>query len=200
MPIDVDQNQRREDVALAAARLIATRGMGAVTFRNLAAELRCSTTSISHYFANRQEILVETYKVVLQRARRRRTRPGADGRAMLASIDHILPLSDEEFDDWVVWLCFWTEALFNPDLAAVQRLYSRQQRALIEDNLRALGCAPESAHDLSQKIMTTIYGIAVQAVFDPEAWTPDAQRAALHDVMKPLSALLATAGGALPEG
>lgn len=187
VPIDVDQEQRRKDVARAAARLIADSGIAAVTFRNLAAALGCSTTAISHYFDNRKEILIETYRYVVDRAPRRRTPPpGADARAVLASIDPILPLTEESWDDWVLWLCFWAEALFDPELAAVQRHYSRETRRLIEEMLVGLGCAPDDAHRLSQRIMTALYGIAVQAAFDRETWTPAVQRAALHEVIQPL--------------
>ncbi|MGE0665419.1 MAG: TetR/AcrR family transcriptional regulator [Sphingomonadales bacterium] len=192
MPLDIDQEQRREDVARAAAKLVAERGMGAITFRNLAAELGCSTTAISHYFANRAEILAETYRFVAARAARRRAPPaGADARTRLASIDGILPLDAETWDDWVVWLCFWTEALFNPELARQQKEYSRDGRRAIEALLESLGCPVPLAFDLSQKVMTTLYGIAVQAAFDREYWTPAAQRAALHDVLKPALALIA---------
>jgi AcrR family transcriptional regulator len=187
VPLDIDQDQRREDVARAAAKLVAERGLSSVTFRNLAAEMGCSTTAISHYFANRKAILIETYRFVVDRALRRRTPPpGADKRTVLASIDPILPLTAEGWDDWVLWLCFWAEALFDPELAAVQRHYSRASRQLIEEMLVDLGCAPADAHRLSQRIMTTLYGIAVQAAFDRDAWTPAVQRAALHEVIRPL--------------
>jgi AcrR family transcriptional regulator len=192
VPVDVDQAQRRRDVAEAAARLIAQSGIGAVTFRNLAAQLGCSTTAISHYFPNRKAILIETYRFVVERASRRRAPPpGADKGTVLASLDPILPLTEEGRDDWVLWFCFWTEALFDPELAGVQRQYSRESRQTIEAMLRGVDCPADEAHDLSQKIMTALYGIAVQAAFDPEAWTPAAQRAALHEVIQPLLSALA---------
>ena len=187
VPLDIDQGQRRRDVAKVAAKLVAERGLSAITFRNLAAEMGCSTTAVSHYFDNRKEILIETYRFVVDRALRRRTPPpGADERTVLASLDPILPLNAEGWDDWMLWLCFWAEALFDPELAAVQRHYSRESRRHIEEMLVGIGCAPDDAHRLSQQIMTALYGIAVQAIFDRDAWTPAAQRAALHEVIRPL--------------
>ncbi len=199
MPLDVDQDQRREDVARVAAKLVAERGMAAVTFRNLASEMSCSTTAISHYFDSRNAILAETYRFVVARASARRVPPpGADARARLASIDQILPLDRQNWDDWVVWLCFWTEALFNPELARLQKEYSRDGRRIIEELLQSLGCRSEMAHDLSQKVMTTIYGIAIQAAFDSEFWTPAAQRAALDEVLQPVLALIDGGSPATP--
>ncbi|MEN3975467.1 TetR/AcrR family transcriptional regulator [Emcibacter sp. SYSU 3D8] len=191
MPPDIDQDQRREDVARTAAKLVAERGMGAITFRNLAAEMGCSTTAISHYFTNRDEILAETYRYVAARAGQgRKPPPGADARARLQSIERILPLDAGTWDNWVIWLCFWTEALFNPALARQQKEYSRGSRRMIEDLLESVGCPEPLAASLSQKVMTTLYGIAVQAAFDRESWTPAAQRAALHDVLQPVFDLI----------
>ena len=187
MPLDIDQDQRRADVTKAAAKLVAERGISAITFRNRAAEMGCSTTAISHYFDNRKAILIETYRFVLDRALRRRTPPPeADQRTMLASIDPILPLSAESWDDWVLWLCFWAEALFDPELAAVQRHYSGETTRMIEEMLTGLGCPQSDARSLSRRIMTAIYGVAVQAAFDRDAWPPAVQRAALHEVIRPL--------------
>jgi AcrR family transcriptional regulator len=187
----VDQAQRREDVARAAAALIAARGMAAVTFRNLAGALGCSTTAISHYFPNRNAILLETYRFVASRAHRRRLPPeGSDGHALLESLERILPIDAEKWDDWVVWLCFWTEALFNPALAAEHQTHSRETRRMLEELLVTVGMEREGAYALSQKVMTTIYGIAIQAAFDDEFWTPAAQRQALREVLQPVFALL----------
>lgn len=199
MPLDIDQDQRREDVARAAAKLVAERGMAAVTFRNLAGEMGCSTTAISHYFDSRNAILAETYRFVVARAGTRRAPPpGADAHTRLASIDNILPTDEQAWGDWVVWLCFWTEALFNPELARLQKEYSRDGRRMIEELLQSLGCPDGMAHDLSQKAMTTIYGIAIQAAFDSEFWTPAAQRAALDEVLQPVLALIDAGSTAIP--
>ncbi len=198
MPVDVDPARRRREVAEAAARLIAGSGIGAVTFRNLAAALKCSTTGISHYFPNRKAILIETYRFVVDRALRRRTPPpDADTRTVLASLDPILPLDQAGFDDWILWFCFWVEALFDPELAGVQRHYSRATRQMIERMLRDLGCRSSDAQAFSQKIMTALYGIAVQAAFDRETWTPEAQRTALHEVISPLLPRLGASGKAI---
>jgi AcrR family transcriptional regulator len=54
----VDHDQRRLEVAIAAAGIIATQGLDALTTRNLARAMNCSIGVLSHYFANKDEIVI----------------------------------------------------------------------------------------------------------------------------------------------
>lgn len=182
MPIEVDREQRQLAVVEAAVDLIVEGGLEAVSFRNLARRLGCSTTSISHYFADKSDVLMATYHYAATRAARRRDEASAAvGGDPLTALEEILPVGEHQRRDWVVWMCFWTSALHDPALATEQAARSRRTREGIEQRLIAAGHAPGAAARLSQTVLTTIYGIAVQAVFDPAAWPADAQRAALRN-------------------
>lgn len=180
MPIEVDREQRQLAVVAAAVDLIVEGGLEAVSFRNLARRLGCSTTSISHYFADKSDVLMATYHYAATRAARRRDEASAGRSDPLTALEEVLPIGEEQRRDWVVWMCFWTSALHDPMLATEQAARSRKSREGIEQRLLAAGHAPDAAARLSQSVLTTIYGIAVQAVFDPAAWPPDVQRAALR--------------------
>lgn len=184
MPIEVDREQRQREVVEAAVDLIVDGGLEAVSFRNLARRLGCSTTAISHYFADKADVLMATYHYATTRAARRRDEAAAATATSpsdpLTALEEILPIGEDQRRDWVVWMCFWTSALHDPALAAEQAARSRKSREGIEQRLIAAGHAPADAARLSQSVLTTIYGIAVQAVFDPAAWPPDVQRAALR--------------------
>lgn len=54
----VDHVQRRQEVAEAAARIIAYDGLDALTTRNLAKSMGCSIGVLSHYFSNKDEIVM----------------------------------------------------------------------------------------------------------------------------------------------
>ncbi len=184
MPITIDREQRSADVARVAAQLIAQGGLEAVTFRNLAAALGCSTTAISHYFPTRNDVLVATYTHIADRAQARRAQLQADGRRDVAELlQQILPIAADQSDDWKVWLCFWTSALFDPALAQIQQVRNEVTRGEIQQLLGASGWPATQARALSQLMMTTIYGIAIQAIFDPAHWTPAQQRRALQEVL-----------------
>ena len=199
MPIAVDAEERKREVVEAAAKLIVSGGLEAVTFRNLARELGCSTTVISHYFENKSEVLLATYLFVTSRSGRRRMRSYESGRTtLLSSLEEVLPIGRDQWRDWVVWICFWTSALFDPVLAAEHK--RRMQRAVkwIEAAVLESGAPAGTAPGMAQTIMTVIYGIAVQAVFDRGTWTPEVQRQTLRQVLQGIDPTLA--GLSVPAG
>ncbi|MFO1190825.1 MAG: TetR/AcrR family transcriptional regulator [Rhodoferax sp.] len=185
MPIPIDRAQRTAEVAQVAAQLIAQGGLEAVTFRNLAAVIGCSTTAISHYFPTRNDVLLATYSHVADRARRQRqARPADTGIDVAALLQQILPIGSDKSDDWKVWLCFWTAALFDPRLADLQKTGNAATRDEITQLLRAAGWPAAQARQRAAHLMTTLYGIAIQAIFDPQAWTPRQQHDALQDALQ----------------
>lgn len=58
MPIQVDVDQRRRDIAEATFAVAARDGLPAVTLRSVAAELGTSTTAITNYLPTRADLLV----------------------------------------------------------------------------------------------------------------------------------------------
>lgn len=181
MPVEVDREQRQLAVVEAAVDLIVEGGLDAVSFRNLARRLGVSTTSISHYFADKSDVLMATYHYAASRAARRRDEAAsATGGDPLRALEEVLPVGEHQRRDWVVWMCFWTSALHDATLAKEQAARSRRTREGIEQRLLAAGRDPEQAARQAQTVLTTIYGIAVQAVFDAADWPPDVQRAALR--------------------
>ena len=184
MPREIDRKQRIHDVAAAATELIVAGGLDAVTFRNLAARLGCSTMAISHYFATRNDVLRSTYQFVADRAAARRAQASTDIRRNAEEqMKQILPVGREQARDWVVWLCFWTSALFDPVLARTQKKRSEVTRGEIRRLLDLSGCPARQSEELSQTLMTTIYGIGIQAIWDPKGWTPARQRREFEKVL-----------------
>ncbi len=58
----VDHDSRREEVASVASRLIADKGLEALTTRALAKELGCSIGVLSHYFNSKEEIVLAAFQ------------------------------------------------------------------------------------------------------------------------------------------
>ena len=80
MPKIVDFDERRLELADATARLIARGGLGAATMRDVATEAGLTTGSVTHYFADKRELLLFTLNASLQRRRGRRDMPSAGER------------------------------------------------------------------------------------------------------------------------
>lgn len=188
MPIQVDVDQRHRDVVEAARRLIVGGGLAAVTFRNLAAELGCSTRVITNYLPTMRDVLLATYASVAGGTAADREALFARGEDAITILEGILPIGDDKVEDWVVWLCFWTAALFDAELACAHRKRNAATTARIARWLEEIGQPADMAAAHAVTIMTTIYGIAVQSVLDPAGWPPEAQRRHLRQVVEQMVA------------
>jgi AcrR family transcriptional regulator len=92
----------------AAIRLIAKAGLEGVTVRDIAEAVGCSTAVVSHYFHNKRELLLLTYRATIDRSSERwEAASRGEIRAYLAEL---MPLDEERLDEWKVWLAFWAKA------------------------------------------------------------------------------------------
>jgi AcrR family transcriptional regulator len=181
MPIVVDHEQRRREVAEVAADLIATHGLERVTVREIAAATGFSTTVVSHYFRDKRELLMLAYRLAAARARRRVDAARGEGLERLReSVEAILPLDDASRRDWSVWLAFWSVATADAEFAAEQRRRSRETVDLMRELVATVQEPGADAGAAAEHLLTTIYGIALQAVFDPARWPARRQREAVR--------------------
>jgi AcrR family transcriptional regulator len=192
MPRQVDHDARRLEVAEVAARLIAQVGVERVTVRELAKAAGYSTAIVSHYFADKRQLLLFTYQAAAQAAQARVDailKEAPDD--LIGSIEALLPLDEARHRDWQVWLSFWGMAIGDPQFAAEQRSRVLETRKRIEKVLRAMAAngklPPDSDFDLiARELLTMVNGLAVQAGFDPADWPAERQRKVLRQFVAPL--------------
>ncbi len=188
MPRVVDVEERRQELTDAAARLIARAGIGAATMREVAAEAGLTTGALTHYFADKRELLQCTLTASLQRRIDRRHATGGDARARLrASLVGALPLDEESRRHWMVTVAFCAEAAGDQALAQTQRDAYREFRTHIA---RLVGeCSPAGDPGrLAERLIAAVDGVALQALFDPESWPAVRQLDALDEALDLLSA------------
>jgi AcrR family transcriptional regulator len=174
MPVVVDGAQRRAEVVRQATALVTQGGIEALSFRNLARALGCSTTVISHWFRDKTEVLAETFRHAAAQAHARRDQVLAEtGGDLLRAEEEMLPTSEEQRRRWTVWLSFWNAALFDPALAEEHRRGLAATRQRLREHLAARGV--ETAEEAATEIVDSLYGIAVQALFDRAYWTAERQ-------------------------
>ena len=58
MPKVVDHDQRRRELLEATAAVIAAEGIEAATVRRIAREVGCTTGLVTHYFAEKDELVI----------------------------------------------------------------------------------------------------------------------------------------------
>lgn len=197
MPKLVDHDQRRDDVATVAARVLAASGLGSLTIRDVAEAGGWSTTMVTHYFANKDELLLHTLEISVRdsiRAIERARRDGVD--ELRAFVEQALPLDEERASRWRLWIAFWAGAVGSPELAAVQRMRQEHLVELLADALRrrTVGAddpvgeprrdrAPADPDETARRIVALLDGIAVQATFSPDLWPPERQLAHFADLL-----------------
>ena len=186
MPRVVDSDQRRVDIADAAARLSTRRGLAAATMREVATEAGLTTGSVTHYFADKRELLVFTLNESLERRRSRRIADPdiAPADALRVSLEGALPLDDDRHRHWMVTIAFCAQAAGDPELAAVQQAAYREFRATVTTQLVGCGFAAPHAQQTAEWLIAVVDGVAVQALFDAESWPPARQRALLDRALE----------------
>jgi AcrR family transcriptional regulator len=177
MPRFVDHDLRRDLVTEVAAGLIAENGVEALTVRGVAAAAGFSTTVVSHYFEDKRDLLRSTFRAAARRSSLQfEAAARADGRTVTSCLEALLPLDDATRRDWKLFIAFWAMATSDDELNAEHRRRLRSARTRIfrvlsEDRL-------ETGRDLratASGLLTTVHGIATQAMFDPDYWTPRRQ-------------------------
>jgi AcrR family transcriptional regulator len=186
MPRVVDVEQRRTELTDAAARLIARSGIEAATMRDVAAEAGLTTGALTHYFSDKRELLLTTFQTSL--ARRRSARPDAmrtpAPEQLLASLEGALPLDDQRRLHWLVTIACCSQAAGDAQLAEAQRDAYREFAAHVTELVVTSGLATRrAASDVAATLIAAADGIAVQALFDHEAWPATRQLSVLHAML-----------------
>ena len=192
MPKSVDVDERRQAITDAAARLIARAGIGAATMREVAAEGGWTTGSITHYFADKRQLLLHTLQASL--SSRRSSPPDRSAvddpfDALRLALAGALPVDTASRQHWMVTVAFCAQAAGDPELAAVQRDAYRDfrrlvaklvRRCIVADSAAVRGEAGDSEERIAERLIAFADGIALQALFDPESWPSERQLAELE--------------------
>jgi AcrR family transcriptional regulator len=136
MPKKVDHDARREELVLAAWRVIAARGIDEVTIREIARESGYSSGVLAHYFENKDDLLAHALQLSHTRIRKRydaevETPIAAD--ALKAILLDNLPLDEQRELETRIEMSFWARALRNEALHEIQEHESETLRALLRE-------------------------------------------------------------------
>ncbi|SLK06807.1 TetR/AcrR family transcriptional regulator [Novosphingobium mathurense] len=182
MPIVVDREERRAEVVSVAFDLVAEKGIEALTFREIAAANGCSTSIVSHYFRNKNELLFKVYQVANARAGERLQEAHAAGRPLLECFDAILPVGEASRRNWRVWLAFWSRAHLEPAYLEERRRAAEGSLALYRAMLAERLGRPERDPQMqaaARRLIAAVAGIGLEACFAPDDWTVER----MHEVL-----------------
>jgi AcrR family transcriptional regulator len=183
MPKIVDHEQRRREILQATWRVIDEQGIEAATIREIARAAGYSNGVLSHYFTNKEDILISAHKLAFQQVfdRANRANAGAAGLdALRRALLEALPLDEERRLEAVLDVSFWSQALSNERLKAVRRDSVVEGRPwwigmLEEGRERGEIVASIDVEVLCDEIQALIDGVSVQAVMYPDDMVPARQ-------------------------
>ncbi len=176
MPRVVDHDERREEIAEAAWRVLEREGLPGADLRGIAREAGFTTGVITHYFRDKRELMAFAFGLVVERSTARMAE--ACGRAgLLEALAQMLPLDEERRRETRVWLVLVGASLTDPGLARALRQRYRQAREAVFPVFRAVVGEPvgEDLEELGDELLAVVDGLTVDALADPERYPPERQ-------------------------
>jgi AcrR family transcriptional regulator len=155
----VDHDSRREEVAEAAARLIAEKGMEGLTTRALAKAMGCSIGVLSHYFNSKDDIVLAAFNWADSNINRRIGAILAENPTLDAFIPVIragLPLTVESDIEWRVRFNLYSYTLTNTDDLVHQQDKQQNFRSLLSDMIASLQKNGEIRQDIPSIDITNV--------------------------------------------
>jgi AcrR family transcriptional regulator len=179
MPKIVDHDERRKHIAHAVLGVVAREGVRGVTIRRVAEEADWSAGVLSHYFEDKQALLVAALRVATETVSDRMFATAV----IKDPIDRIrrlleagMPLDDERMATCRIFYYFQAEGVVDDDLSAeLARNYAAWRGAV----RKAVTTAQERGHfaalepnALSESLVGLAEGLGVQGMFDAKAMPP----------------------------
>lgn len=186
MPKVVDHEQRREEIALVACRVVAQYGFEQATIVRIAREAGYTTGMVAHYFDTKQDIVIAALRLILRRIEERLTPGGADGQAqLLAVLTEALPVDETRYIECAFWIAFWGQVPADKRLKRINGWLHREYLRLFERCL-ARGWSewqqwPAATREQAlRSVMTFINGITASTVTSRGDWPAERQIAQLR--------------------
>lgn len=179
MPRYVDGEARRREVVGAAAKLVSIGGFEVLTLSNLAKELGGSMRLVTHYFADRRDLIAALLDAGLRdtAAIQEDLRCIDDDRArLLFALSWLLPDDEESRQLERVRVALIIHKEREPDVSAFFSQVDTAVRSVLTLALPKSSVWPQDL--LVDVLRAWATGIAVSTVEHPERWTPARQREA----------------------
>jgi len=183
MPKEVDHDERREELLEAVWRVIARDGMEGTTIRGIAKETGWSTGVLSHYFADKGDIIGSALRLAYERIASRwdAKLEGLTGvRALYELVIDNLPLDDERELETKLLMNYWSLVIRGQDgtprprrrgpllIDLLTRLVREGQEA---GEIRRV----ETPEDIAERLLGLIDGFSLHALLNPERLPRDRQ-------------------------
>ncbi len=180
----IDHESRRRDIAWITIDLIAREGLEAATIRRIAAEAACSTTAITHYFVDKQELLIWTFQVLSAEGERQiEDALQRDPTNTIGALLTMVPWCAANIRRWKAYLAFWDEAARNAELASLLAHSTRIGTGYLQRLLQAQTASKTDLDRAGQLLNAIIQGRALQMLVDQRNWNEGRIRDVLEEAL-----------------
>jgi len=178
----VDHDERRRRIAQATVAVISQEGLEAATIRRIAAELGGPTKLVTHYFADKQEMLVWAYRSLSEQGQEYvRELVARDPTDIVAALTAMTATDERQKLLWRVYVAFWDRAARDPFFAELQRTQISVAVKVIADILRARNGERADLESISQRLNAFVQGVSILALADNDQWSVERTRRIIAD-------------------
>ncbi|PSB50424.1 TetR/AcrR family transcriptional regulator [Chamaesiphon polymorphus] len=176
--------ERRIEIVRAAWRTIVREGLDRTSMRAIAQELGSSTGVITHYFRDKEELILFALERVFENVRDD-MKACAKGRQGIDRLEQMifvaLPLKEIDRDDWKVWMAFLGYSIGREQLVREHRKRYDCLRQIIYQELADLQTANSIRADLdltteANALIALVDGIGTGVVICPEQFSAEQQQ------------------------
>jgi len=200
MPKIVDHQQRRDEIALVACRVVAEYGFEQATIVRIAREAGYTTGMVAHYFDTKQDIIIAALRLSLKRTEARLIRPTRGSQPnLLQVLTEALPIDAPRYTECAFWAAFWGQVSTDRTLRRINAWVHREYMRLYERCI-AQGW-PEwqrwraaTRDEVRRSIVVFINGLTASAVVSRSDWPAARQVGQLELQLKLLRAWARRAG------
>lgn len=181
MPKFVDIEVRKREFVAASWDLIAREGIGAATLRKVSAEAGCTTGALTHYFPDRNALLIETLRTAHFAAAERMLKAALAAETpfdrLRAIVLEAMPFDDIRLQEWRIWIAFWAATSESDELSQENARRYVEWRELIEETLSPLIADTSMLRHEVAMLMAHVDGASVRIALNS---VPETIAAAQH--------------------
>lgn len=180
----MSQQERRVEVSEAAWKVIVREGLDRTSMRAIAGELGCTTGVVTHYFRNKQELILFALDQVTEKLKQSMEevadRPISVER-LVEMLCAFLPLDTNRQEILKVWVAFLGYAVGRESLILEHQTSAGELREVIMQELKALKSANMIHEDIdvgveANVLLALVNGIALDSLIQKNCLNSEQQK------------------------
>lgn len=165
---------RKQQLIEATIKSIENHGFQGTTIMTISRQAEMSAGIISHYFGSKQGLILATIRHLLEQLKQGLLQQIADCKQPLTPELRLQMIVDTNFDCFQqstsvtrTWLCFWAQALHDPELARLQTVNSKRLQRNLLYSYRQIISDPDQAVLAANMTAAMIDGLWLRSSLSP---------------------------------